>query len=225
MNLEEKVRSLLVAANEATGEADETLTDAVGSLIVGQGITPSGSLPINVNGTHDVTQYASAEVNVPLPPEAKYTATGRIYTEHVVVPDAVTSLGESVYAISGIQSINLNNVTSISNYSCGRNNTGLASLICPKLTSYNLYLCMNGEDLETIQLGSIGYPVTSISFNKWLGTVSGRSSGGFTVTIYVDATRIDDIPESVRTNAKGGSGAYCNAVIYRNSITGEVLEG
>lgn len=46
MTLEEKIQNLIDAANNATGEADETLTDAVGSLIDGYGgggsVLPAG---------------------------------------------------------------------------------------------------------------------------------------------------------------------------------------
>lgn len=60
-----KIQNLIARANTATGKEDKDLTLAVNSLIEGQGITPSGSLDIIENGTFDVTDKASVNVNVP----------------------------------------------------------------------------------------------------------------------------------------------------------------
>lgn len=49
-------------------ESGYTAHDAEGNAITGSlvpGITPSGTISITTNGTHDVTQYASASVAVP----------------------------------------------------------------------------------------------------------------------------------------------------------------
>lgn len=61
-SIESAVDELIADANAATGEADETLTDAVGTLIDAM---PSGSISITENGTVDVATFASALVNVP----------------------------------------------------------------------------------------------------------------------------------------------------------------
>ena len=63
------LNAIISKANAKTGGADSTVAAAADRLIAGynpSGITPSGTKTITENGTHDVTSFASALVNVPV---------------------------------------------------------------------------------------------------------------------------------------------------------------
>lgn len=67
---EDSIRDIASAIREKNGTANTYNVAEMGQAIRGiqtesGGITPTGTIQINTNGTHDVTQYASASVNVP----------------------------------------------------------------------------------------------------------------------------------------------------------------
>ena len=87
-----KLSNLISRANSTTGKSDATLTNAVNNLIAGYnkgGTTPSGSLSITSNGTFNVTNYASAVVNVPIPEPVAVVRTVTVSSDVVGAKDYV----------------------------------------------------------------------------------------------------------------------------------------
>lgn len=64
-----KIQSLIAKANAKTGRSDANMTSAVNALVSGynpNGITPSGTINITANGTHNVSAFEKAQVAVPV---------------------------------------------------------------------------------------------------------------------------------------------------------------
>lgn len=78
----------------------------------------------------------------------------------------------------------------------------------------NFYGCAS---LESVQFGSVGYPMWALSDGRMLRGTSHR----FQLTIYVDANTIAEIPTAITNSAPWGNPNV--EIIYRNSTTGEVI--
>ncbi len=93
-----KIQSLISKANSKTGRADTDMTAAVDALIAGfgqgGGITPTGTKTITANGTHDVTEFATAEVAVPAPEQMTVVRT-------VTISADVTGANNTYTLLSG----------------------------------------------------------------------------------------------------------------------------
>lgn len=201
MSLTSRIQALTAYINEVTGGSDTNLSDAVATLADGYG-----------QGGDEV--YMSSR--------------GQLYIKNIRLPDDVTTLNCSYQYCEYLESFDANNATSWSGTPLAYDKN-LKSASFPKITQYNAtYLIRQQGDqynkLETIILGSVGYPVTSISQRNWR---YGSHSVNLDIIIYVDYTSVADIPTTITTNASGNSvyaptGAVVN-VIYKSSVTGEVL--
>ena len=93
----------------------------------------------------------------------------------------------------------------------------LETLLLPKLQYGGHYWARGSTNLKTVQIGSVGFPVTggigSLFFKDCTQT-------GLTITVYVDATTLADAKTKTGAPPWGATNA---TIIYRNSITGEVI--
>lgn len=194
------------------------------------GITPTGTKQISINSngttTEDVTNYASAQITVAVPAEEYYRvpSTGCIYPK---VLD-ITLEGYSANNYGGrrwgycsemteatIRGMTvLNNMISPVFQSCKK----LKKVKIPDASgSNNSFIVISSTAVEEIQIGSIGHAMTAIYGNAF----SGCTQSGLTITIYVNASSLADVPSNVKDRSPFGA---TNAeIVYRSSTTGEVL--
>lgn len=90
------------------------------------------------------------------------------------------------------------------------------------LTGYTNQFLGNCTALEDAVFGSIGHPITQLkptSGNDLL--FNGCTQAGLTITLYVNASALADVPADVKTYAPWG--ATNATIVYRSSVDGSVL--
>ena len=93
----------------------------------------------------------------------------------------------------------------------------LKHINAPRITVFQrCFWFSNNPNMESVTLGSIGYPVTEISTGCFFYGV-----GNAIITVYVDATALANIVSKVSGSSPWG--AKNATIIYRNSTTGEVI--
>ena len=193
-----QLQSDIAAANKVTGKADGTMHDAVASLIEGFGgggeevfIVPTTCVPY----TRHIRNITGGQTAINI------AGMFQGATELVSFETDLTGNG---YAFA---SNTFNGCTKLESV--------VFSRINKIVTPLDIYYGCNA--LKTVQLGSIGYPVTALSDARMMRGCSAPVE----LTIYVDATTLGEIPASITNHAPWYNP---NAIIiYRNSTTGEVI--
>lgn len=217
VNSAKKVKAKLGLSAMTWGEYETKLDEAM------SGITPSGSLQIAENGTYDVTDKAEAVVNVPQ--ETYYmTKYGVFYPPNIDIeiesftqeqnqmPSKLYRYTDHLVSarFAGLAIIDYNNDNVFSDSS-------IVTLELPSLQINSSYIAARCKKLQTVILGSVGVAVSRVYYLAFRNT----TNPNLTITIYVDAATLADIPEAV--SGSSPFGAVNATIIYKNSTTGEVI--
>lgn len=236
-----KIEALTAYANEITGKNDTTLSDAVASLADGYGQGGGGSVSdgyeitaLDADGFPTAVDHYGTEVH-----RQQYwnrTSSDGFWKnlESITFKNAVTSIGR--YAFTNCSKLalpDLSHITSIGDYGF-QGCSAFTAVSAPELTALENYVfisCANLVDvylpkctdcsgqrafvgcplLETVQLGSIGYTVTSMHAY----TFYQLTQSTLTITVYTDGSHVDTLLDRIKSN----TGAVNSTVIFKASET------
>lgn len=194
---------------------------------------------ITENGTYNASSdnadgYSEVIVNVPEAP-IYWTPSGTPYLEEMTIPQTFTGINfTSFQSATSLKRflVLAPNITNFQQYRLDGSMPNLEYVYLPYMSTANtyganavsLYGRPEGESAE-IQLGSVGHPVTAIDSQAFGGGDRfGNPHKGqrWTATIYVNTSTLADIPSAVKDTAPWGA-TYLSSIVYRSSITGEVI--
>lgn len=233
-----KIEALTVYANEITGKNDTTLSDAVASLADGYGGGEGGVsdgyeiTALDANGFPTAVDHYGTEVH-----RQQYwnrTSSDGFWKnlESITFKNAVTSIGTGAFvSCSKLAVPDLSHVTSIGT-SAFQGCSAFTAVSVPELTVFDSYVfnsCANLKTvylpkctscssqrgfggcpaLETVQLGSVGYTVTTAHDQLFYQLTQST----LTITVYTDGSHVDALLNRIKSN----TGAVNSTVIFKAS--------
>ena len=204
MALTDKLTAIADAIRGKTGKTDSLTLDAMPGEI--EGIeTGGGGEEVFWGGENLTTPRASV-----------------MYVRNMVYPNE-TEVFASFSQCEEMETFEAPNLTRTPDNYTFFNCAKLRSIKLPRVTSVPNYLIRQqavSSVIEEIQLGSIGYPFTTLA-NQWN---YGNNRAECTITFYVNATTIAEAQTAITNWGQyGGQNTSNCTIVFRNSTTGEVI--